>query len=452
MAQPVVFIGLLVLLIQAGFALLQTGMSRAKNSAHTMALNLLGLALTGTALFVCGFALANGPGLTHARPAGNVVGVVPAGDHSLGLLGTHGFFLAGFGRDQTALLNFIYLTAAIATAAAIPLGACVERWSTRSFALFILCATAIPFPIYACWMWSDGWLARLGVTAGLGHGAVDFAGSSVIHLQGGAVALTLCWLVRPRIGKYDTAGRPRPIFGHHMPMIVLGTLLLSFALFGLVAGHPAGAADDAAPIVVNLILASSASTLAAATYMWKFYGKPDVSIICNGMLGGIVSISGVAPMVGPATAFFIGAVTGILIPFALLFLERRGIDDPVGAISIHGVSGLWGMLAVGLFADGSWGDGLHSVAGGVSGLLAGGHSLGQLFVQCIAALVCIAWAALSCAIIYNGLERMAGPNRVGADIEIAGLDVPELGVSGYPEFTSPISGEQVSIADLRSPM
>jgi Amt family ammonium transporter len=298
-------------------------------------------------------------------------------------------------------------------------------------------------------MWGGGWLASLGVNSGLGHGAVDYAGSSVVHLQGGSLAFILALLIGPRIGKYDEDGNPRPIFGHHMPMVIVGTFILAFGWFGFNAGSSlSGTTDRIGLIAVNTMLASGASTVAACFFLWKIYGKPDPSMMCNGMLGGLVAITAPCAFVSPVAAFFIGIVAGLIVVWSVLFMERKGIDDPVGAISVHGIGGLWGILSVGLFANGTYGDGYNHVAGNVVGLFYGDHSPKQLIAQIIAAFTCITWNIVVGGIVFHLIARWIGSNRVRPEVEVAGLDIPEMGAPGYPEFITHVSQEQISSSDI----
>jgi len=451
--------GFLVMFMQAGFALIETGMCRAKNAAHTMSMNLLVYALSMAGFWAVGFAfmcggvngIPGGPGgpaglgLDHAGVFHNMLTI-----HGWGFLGASGFFLLGHVHDSVgALVWFFYMMVFMDTAATIPTGSLAERWRIKSFAIFSVCVGAFLYPIYGCWMWGGGWLSQMGQHWGLGHGAVDFAGSSVVHLQGGVLALACLLQLGPRIGKYDEEGNPRPIFGHHMPMVVLGTLVLAFGWFGFNAGSTMSVTSGRiALIAVNTMLASGAGTLAATIYLWNSFGKPDPSLICNGTLGGLVAITASCAFVSPPAAVFIGTIAGLITVLGVLTLERRGIDDPVGAISVHGIAGLWGILAVGLFADGSWGDGFNGVSGNVTGLFYGHHEAGQLLSQAIAAVVCIAWNLIAGGGVFWLIGKYFGGNRVRPQIEVAGLDIPEMGAPGYPEFITNIAQEQVSSSEI----
>src|SRR5207253_6817519 len=203
------------------------------------------------------------------------------------------------------------------------------------------------------------------------------------HMQGGVIGLVTCWLLGPRIGKYDEKGKPKPLLGHNIPMVMLGTFILAFGWFGFNAGSSLAASDSRIGIIaVNTMLASAAGALASCLYMWTVFGKPDPSMMCNGMLAGLVAITAPCAFVTPWAAFLIGAISGVLVIWSVFFWEKRGIDDPAGAIRVHGVNGRWGLLALGLLADGTYGDAYNGVAGGVKGLFYGDPK--QFYAQCIA--------------------------------------------------------------------
>lgn len=450
----------MVMLMQAGFALLETGLGRAKNVAHTMSSNVLVYVLSMTGFFFCGYALmCGGIGSENAAPvtgpldaqvtAGNLI-AVHLGSHPWGIFGARGFFLGSIARSAPSANWFLLMAVFMSIAASVPGGANIERWTTKSLVVFSFVVGALIYPIYACWIWGGGWLAQLGVNLHLGHGAVDYSGSAVIQLTGGCLALAGAIAIGPRIGKYDKSGAPRPIFGHHVPMVILGTLLIAFGYFALNSGRSLAAGDGQGGIIgMNTALASVAGALGAALYMWSVYGKPDPSVMCNGLLGGLVASSAGCAFVSPFAAFVIGGVAGVLAAVGVLFLERRGIDDPVGAISVHGINGAWGTIAVGLFANGSFGDGYNGVGGNVAGLFYGGGG-GQLACQLIAVIVCIAWSigmGLLSLLIIARLQ--GGSNRVTPEVEVAGLDIPEMGAPGYPEFISHVGPEQVPTSQIR---
>jgi Amt family ammonium transporter len=425
------FAAFLILFMQAGFALFATGLCRAKNAAHTMSMHLLvfGLALLG--FFAVGFAL--------------------MGDGSATILEGHwrfhhnaGFFLAGDTTKPASLTLFLLMAGYVGITSAIPTGALAERWTLKSFFAMAFVIGALIFPYYGCWIWGLGWLAQLGVKAHLGHGAVDYAGSSVVHLMGGTLAMITTWYIRPRLGKYDENGNPRPILAHHVPMVMLGTLILAFGWFGFTTGRSLLAGDGRSPIIaVNTLLAGSGGAMAATLYMWMMYGRPDPTLTCNGLMAGLVAICASCAFVAPWAALLIGVIGGVVAVWGVLLCERGGLDDPVGATSVHGFAGLWGMLALGLFADGSFGDQYNGVAGPLRGLFYGGGG-SQLLCQLIACATCVAWALLIGTLSFAVLDRLLGSNRVHPEVELSGLDVPELGAPGYPEFISHMSTESTT--------
>jgi Amt family ammonium transporter len=315
----------------------------------------------------------------------------------------------------------------------------------KSFFIYSIIIGGFIYPMFGNWVWGGGWLAQLGYRLGLGHGAVDYAGSGVVHLQGGSLALITAILIGPRIGKFDANGKPRPILGHDIPMVQLGTFILAFGWFGFNAGSSLAGADGRIGIVaVNTMIAGMSATLSGVIYMWIKYGKPDPSMMCNSMLAGLVAITSPCAFVTPMGAFFIGLVAGVLVVFSVFFWEKRGIDDPVGAISVHGVNGLWGVLAVGIFADGTYGAGWNGVGAteylgttgaalkGVTGLLYGDNK--QIIAQLIEVVVAIVWNVVAGGFFFWLIGKVLGSNRVSAEVEKEGLDVPETGVPAYPDF------------------
>lgn len=442
--------GFLVMFMQAGFALVETGLCRAKNAAHTMTMNFLVYALGMTGFFVCGFAFMYGGAKGGPLPVGDVPMLthqLTVGESHWGIIGTTGFFLTGVSYDARAVVMFLFMMVFMDTTATIPTGALAERWSTKSFFIFSLFIGAFIYPVYGGWVWGNGWLFQLGALAGIGHGVIDYAGSSVVHLQGGSLALITAILLGPRIGKYDANGKPKPILGHHVPMVILGTFILAFGWFGFNAGSSLAAADGRIGVVaVNTMLASASGALVSCLYMWIVLGKPDPSMMCNGMLAGLVAITAPCAFVSPWAAFLIGAVSGVLVIWSVFFWEKMGIDDPVGAISVHGVNGAWGVISLGLFADGAYGVGWGGVSGPVLGLFYGGGG-GQLLAQFIGVVVCASWNIIVGGIIFYLIGKVVG-NRVPPEVEIAGLDIPEMGVPGYPEFFNAVGPESVPASEI----
>src|SRR6267142_6827809 len=370
----VLIAGFLVIFMQAGFALVETGLIRAKNAAHTMSMNFCVYALGMFGFFFTGFALMcggyNGTAIGGPVTLGGLptlgsmftVGGAVNGDHGWGLFGTTGWALTGTGYDAAAIVMFLFMWAFMDPTATIVTGACAERWSFKSFFIYSIFIGGFIYPIFGCWVWGGGWLAQLGYRAGLGHGAVDYAGSGVVHLQGGALALITAYLIGPRIGKYLPDGKINPILAHHIPMVQLGTFILAFGWFGFNAGSSLAATDGRIGIVaVNTMVAGMSATITGVLYMWLVFGKPDPSMMCNSMLAGLVAITAPCAFVTPLSAFVIGGVAGVLVVVSVFFFDKIKIDDPVGAISVHGVNGAWGLLAVGIFSDGGYGQGWNGV-------------------------------------------------------------------------------------------
>jgi len=460
--------GFLVIFMQAGFAMVETGLVRAKNAAHTISMNFCVYALGMFGFFVTGFALMcggyngtaiGGPGVLGGLPTLHsmfTVGSAVGGDHGWGLFGTTGFCLTGGAYDSAAIVMFLFMMAFMDTTATIVTGACAERWSFKSFFIYSIFIGGFIYPIFGCWVWGGGWLSQLGYRLGLGHGAVDYAGSGVVHLQGGALALITAILIGPRIGKYAKDGKVNAILPHDIPMVQIGTFILAFGWFGFNAGSSLAGTDGRIGIVaVNTMLAGMAATLSGVIYMWKVHGKPDPSMMCNSMLAGLVAITAPCAFVTPVSAFIIGAVAGVLVVWSVFFFDKLKIDDPVGAISVHGVNGLWGVLAVGLFADGTYGAGWNlvgatdylGVAGkGVTGLFYGDGK--QIIAQFIEVGAAIGWNVVVGGVIFYVLGKVLGSNRVAAEVEIAGLDVPEMGIPGYPEFVKTMLPEEVPAEEL----
>jgi Amt family ammonium transporter len=424
--------GFLVMFMQAGFALVESGLCRAKNVSHTMAMNIMIYPLGMLGFYVCGFAFmfgGNSPALgTMGGPA------VMDGVWSFNgwnLIGTRGFFLQGNFYDTSVFALFFFQMVFMDTTATIPTGAAAERWKFSAFMLYGCFLGMIIYPVYGNWVWGGGWCSQLGAKAHLGHGTVDFAGSSVVHLQGGIIAFWFARMLGPRVGKYNKDGSANVIPAHNIAMCVIGTFILAFGWFGFNPGSSLAGTDlRNAMSTVNTMLASATAMVAATLWIWKVRGnKPDTSMMCNGMLAGLVAITGPCAFVGSFSACLIGVVAGVLVVESVFFVERTlKIDDPVGAISVHGVNGLWGVLAVGLFADGSYGDGWNNVPGTVRGLFFGDGK--QLVAQSIGAAACIAYVSVISIVVYKMVDAIVG-NRVSAEIEIEGLDVPEMGALGY---------------------
>ena len=449
--------GVLVLLMQVGFGMVETGLCRAKNAAHTISMSLMVYPLSCLAFWAYGFALAwgnwshapaasgahsqMGPGtalLNQGFGFGRILDVAgkPTGGYHYELVGLKGFLLRGV--DDAGVLTLFFLAACLLSiTATIPTGAMAERWRWKNFCLYAMWI-ALPFSVFAHWVWGGGFLAQGGLNWGLGHGAIDFAGSGVVHAMGGLVGFAGALTLGPRLGKFRE-GRPVPMPGHQLPLVVLGTLILAVGWFGFNAGWTFSGSDlRISAVAVNTLLSSIAGAASAMITLQLKRMKPDPTMMCNGLLAGLVAIGAGCPFVEGWAAVLIGAVAGILVVYSVLFWEKRRIDDPVGAISVHGVNGLWGLIAVGLFADGRYGAGWNGVvrqqfgADGVRGLFYGDAS--QLLMQLIDAGVLLVFGLVT-AYAWFKLSNLITPLRVARDTELAGLDGPEMGALGYPDFS-----------------
>ncbi len=440
--------GFLVMFMQAGFAMVETGFTRAKNVAHTMSMNFMVYAIGMLGYWICGYALQMG-GVGAVASLGGTPGLnhevtMTLFGKTFGLFGAKGFFLSGGTYDVGVFALFLFQMVFMDTAATIPTGAMAERWKFSAFIVFGFFMAMFVYPVFANWVWGGGWLSALGANFGLGHGHVDFAGSSVVHLVGGVAALAGAIVIGPRIGKFNKDGSPNPIPGHHIPMAIVGTFVLAFGWFGFNAGSTLAGSDlRIGVIATNTMLASAAGAFTAMLYVWGRYGKPDPSMLANGMLAGLVAITAPCAFVNSVSAVIIGGVAGVLVVLSVFFVEQvLKLDDPVGAVSVHGTCGLFGVLALGLFADGTYGDGLNGVPGTVRGLFYGDAS--QFVAEAIGGLTCVVFVFVSFYVFFKLVEATIG-NRVTAEAEIEGLDVPEMGVLGYPDFVLGPNSQMVAV-------
>ncbi len=425
--------GMLIFFFQAGFAMVETGFCRAKNASHTMFMNLLVFLVGLVGFLSMGFALMFG-GVGNVAALGGqtpLVSEFKIGDW--GLFGYSGFFLSGVAYDVGVFALFFFQMVFMDTTCTIPTGGVAERVKTSAVVLSALFISAIYYPLFGNWVWGGGWLSQLGSLAGLGHGVVDFAGSSVVHAMGGVAALAGAMVIGPRIGKYKSDGTPVAIPGHHIPMAVVGTIILFFGWFAFNGGSTLSGSDlRSSVVIVNTMIAGAFGGLVAAGYTWKRYGTPDLSMTCNGGLAGLVAITAPCAFVNSISAIIIGTVAGFLVCWAVVFIDAKlKIDDPVGATAVHLVNGCWGMIALGLFADGTYGEGLNGVTGGVTGLFYG--DAGQLAAQLVAVATILIYGFSTQYLFWKVTDKLIGI-RVSAEVEIAGLDETEIVPLAYPHF------------------
>jgi Amt family ammonium transporter len=477
--------GFIVMFMQAGFALVETGLCRAKNAAHTMSMNFMIYVLGMLGFWICGFGIMFGgyfngpvaigwqPSLGQGLALLNVEHTIHILGHDFGVMGGKGFFLGSDVFDTAVIALFLFQMVFMDTTATIPTGSMAERWSFKNFMLYGFWVGMLPYAFFGNWVWGGGWLAQLGQFFGLGHGHVDFAGSSVVHMTGGVIALVGCHVIGARIGKFDKNGKPRAMPAHDIVIVFAGTFILAFGWFGFNPGSTLAATDHRIAIVaVNTMLASASGALVSALVMWFKFGKPDPSMMCNGMLAGLVAITAPCAFVTTGGAVLIGAISGVLVIVSVFFFERTcKLDDPVGAISVHGVNGAFGVIAVGLFANGSYGagwGGVHKLLKGdeikiiindgaattikaYNDLVAAGWSdqgvtgaFGKLFgasyndwsqlgAQSVGTLTNLIFVG-AFAYVWFKVSNMIFPIRVKREDELAGLDMPEMGAEAYPDY------------------
>jgi Amt family ammonium transporter len=439
----------LVIFMQAGFALVETGFCRAKHAAHVVSTNFAIFGLGFVGYFAVGYAFMFGGASFGAY--------IPGYDAALGgdLIGSGnwtflwhgGFALSGDAITPGVLGMFLYMVAFMDTVATIPTGAMAERWKWNSFVIWGLFCGAVYYPLFGAWTWGGGWLAKTWDTMSLGAGYVDFAGSGVVHAVGGVAGLAGAIVLGPRIGKFNKDGSANTLPGHHIPMAMLGTFILLFGWFGFNAASTFAATDvQFATVATNTAIAGAFGAVVAMLVMMLRTGKPDPGMMVNGMLAGLVAITAPCAFTTPAWSALIGAIAGVLVIYASTFIETKlKVDDPVGAVAVHGVCGTFGVLAVGIFANGSYGAGWNgSSVEGIEGVVSG--EWGQLGAQALGALVIwtvIFGVAFAFFKIQNALTK--GGIRPSAEMEIAGMDIPEMGALAYPEFEMAIEAADPEI-------
>ncbi|MBI4310866.1 MAG: ammonium transporter [Chloroflexi bacterium] len=402
----------LVFFMQPGFALLGAGLLRAKHTVNYMTKSFMDFCLTGISFWAFGFALMfGGSAIASGLDSGNW------------FAGMSGFFLSGDAYDVKTIMNWFFQMVFAATAATIVAGMVAERMKINAYLAYSFIVGAVIYPIYGHWVWGGGWLATLP----FGAGAKDFAGSGVVHVIGATVGLMGAWLVGPRIGKYDKDGRANAIKGHNLVYVVVGTFILFFGWFGFNPGSTLAATDlRISVIAVNTFLAGVTGAVVALYMSIARTGKADVIAACNGALAGLVAITAPCAYVAPWAAVVIGAIAPVVQQAASAFIEKKlKIDDVVGAFGVHGAGGLLGLLAVGVFADGTY--------GGVSGLIVG--ETGQIVAQLISMVAVTAWGLGTGFVLFFALKKTMGL-RASREEELEGLDVPEHGIEAYPEDAS----------------
>ncbi|HEX3019350.1 MAG TPA: ammonium transporter [Chitinispirillaceae bacterium] len=398
----------LVFFMQAGFAMVESGFTRAKNASNIMMKNLMDFSIGSIVYWVLGFGLMFGTSM-------------------FGLFGKDSFFLVDGvpGTNDWAFAFFIFQTVFAATSATIVSGAMAERTKFISYLVYTAVISAFIYPVFGHWAWGSlfgktkGWLETLGF--------IDFAGSTVVHSIGGWAALAGAIVLGPRLGKYTTDGRAKAIPGHNIPIATLGVFILWFGWFGFNPGSTtAGTNLSIGRIAVTTNLAAAAGAFTALFASWILLKKPDPSMTLNGVLAGLVAITSPCAVVSPLSSVIIGAVAGVLVVFAVLFIDKvLKIDDPVGAISVHGICGAFGTLCAGLFAESSY-------SGGVNGLLFGG-GFSQFGIQVTGVLTAFAWSFGLSMILFLLIKATIGI-RVTAEEEIQGLDIGEHGMEAYHGF------------------
>jgi Amt family ammonium transporter len=411
----VMLAAILVIFMQAGFALLEAGSTRMKNAGHVAGKTILTFGICTLAFWAIGFGFAFGGG-------GNP------------FIGLKGFFMDGTeeqaavafeslsGSDVPIAIKFLFQLAFAGVSLAVAWGGFAERGKLSVYFVFGVLYTIIIYPIVAHWVWGGGWLAEIGMQ--------DFAGSTVVHLQGATAALVATLLLKPRIGKYNKDGTPNQIPGHNQVLSVLGVIILWIGWFGFNPGSTLSAMGDGffGYIALTTNLAAAAGGVAAMIVSWMYLGKADIPSMLNGVLAALVAITASCAFVEPWAAIVIGALAGVVTFFTAQWFEKAGVDDPVYAFSVHGVAGIWGTLSTGLFATPELAE---KVGVGGPGLLYGG-GLHQLGVQLLGVLGAFAFVLVLSFVVLGIMKATIGL-RVTEEEEIIGLDLSEHGVYGYPE-------------------
>jgi len=413
-----IFFLLLAPLAGCGLALIDAGLGRSRNAAHAMMAALCVLAVAACVWFVCGRAFMEYPG--------GIAYFLTLGAKPWDWIGAGRWFFSGLPMSTPppgspgAFLFAWFGIVAVGLAGLIPLGSSSDRWRLGAICASTALLAGLTFPLFAHWTWGGGWLARLGANFGLGHGYIDAGGAGPIHAVGGLTALAVAWIVGPRRGKYTAEGMPMAVPGHNAVLVLFGCIVAFVGWLGLNSAGAmlfAGVEPGRAPLIaVNTLLCASSAALMAAVVTKLRFGKPDASLTANGWVGGLVAGSAACAFVPPAAVLIVGLIAGALIPFSVELLDLRlEVDDPGGAISVHAVGGIWGVLAVGLF-----------------GRLEAGAA-GQLMAQTVGIATLIGFV-LPLTYGLNWLLNLAMPQRVSLEGDRQGMDLHELGAGAYPEF------------------
>jgi len=439
-----VLVALISFACVGGILLFQSGLTRAKNCAHSATLLLVGIMFGLTGYWMGGFAVqTGGVGDAHAALSEAIphasrnaldheLGFLFNGHH-FGLMGSSGFFLTIDPSELESIAEvFLIQVALVALAIATALGGALERGKIAAFGIFAFLIGSLIYPLLANWVWGGGWLAELGREFGLGHGFVDFAGAGVVHATAGTLALVIAIVLGPRLGRFDSGKPARLIPGHHLPFVVLGVLVLMVAR---TAGNVVASGDivSATPLAglagANMLLAGMAGTVTAYFLAVSQGRRPEPPRLGRGLMAGIVALCACSALVDPWAAFAIGGISAVLVQVSAEFLERKRIDDPVSAAMINGMGGLWGLLATGLFANGAAGSGLNGVEGGVRGLFFGGgwHQLAAQAIGAASGFVIVFGLGYVSLVLVHKIMGL----RVSPADEMAGLDAPQTGALGY---------------------
>jgi Amt family ammonium transporter len=391
----------LVFFMQAGFGMVEAGFIRAKNTCNILTKNFLDFCMASIGFFVFGYAIMFGQGNS--------------------IIGTSGWFLhKAQSSGQLPLYAFWLFQAAFCGAAAtIVAGGMAERMKFKAYLAYSFIISAFIYPVVGHWIWGGGWLAQLNFA--------DFAGSTVVHAVGGFAALVGTIILGPRIGKYNKDGSANALAGHSIPLASLGVFILWFGWFGFNPGSTlsVGNGNLIARVAINTNLAAAAGGLLAMVTVWKLFGKPDLSMAMNGALAGLVAITAPCAYTEPLAATLIGAIAGIIAVLGVIFLDRLGVDDPVGAVAVHGVGGVWGTLAIGLF-------GKKALGLAHDGLFYGG-GLTQFGIQLLGVSTVVIFVVISMGIVFKVIDLFIGL-RVSRDEELKGLDIGEHGMESYSGF------------------